>query len=332
MTDYNEFINLGIQIKSLIVYKNNLIYEKNILEQSMTDEISINKKNENIEENKKNINKIQEQINNYISKRLDIIINVKKEYKKVNTELDQINIIIKNYKCNNDEEEYLIKIAKLMLLNKKEEIYDDIVNLLGKTNSGKLESVITPCCVTRMTSDIIMTRSNTHLSNYNNNTDSFNYKSSSHMQSNIHEQNNLVTEYFTKIEKCPICLDNPATLIAFNCGHVIACSNPTTGCMEFIELFEEEHKCPICRAEFNKTIPLISIILTKNGIKCQRCIQNKHNITPASIASNILECGHLGYCLECKKKTDEKSDKVNNLYSCYECNIKKNALCNVYFA
>jgi hypothetical protein len=335
MQKIKEQIHLKIEEIQDIQYKIEII--KGFIETDSQILDTSNNSIKEIENYKNNIASIKEEIINLTVNRRSILIEFTKQIKSTLCKLKSFEKELEKIIPKCEEEESLIRMAKISIFLHTTEIKKKMEFLFGKSIEYRTTSLdVTPSAIDRTSSNIHVSQSR----NLRDKTSPGNQflnrilksrkrKSESESESESEKEEN---EKKYEFSKCSICMDNDATLVAFKCGHIISCNS--IECMQFFELFKKEsQKCPFCRCELDPNIPFVPISVTKNKTKCQKCAKN--NGLNCDLATFVLECGHLGYCNECKNDIDTKAKESGipiKLYSCYECGVKKRILCNVFFS
>jgi hypothetical protein len=113
---------------------------------------------------------------------------------------------------------------------------------------------------------------------------------------------------------------------------------------------EDIDKCILCRQTLNKPFcsNYVRVNLDKYNYSCAKCLHisiTSSTSSPSSssdeevssetvedqsakpkinTASCLLECGHVGYCVECMKEYN------NKLIDCHRCKNKVAVLCKIY--
>lgn len=345
---------------------------------------------ERIEELKKLILERQTIVDQKMVERRKLLVQSFPNAKLCYHKLKQMENDLEKFESQSEEEDFLVRLGKLAISSKKEELKQNLIALFGENhqNCSRFESgmtrmtstavaltsseiYVTPSCVpeenyqpqrryrtlksplTRHTrtsgleflsapvsgprSRLVGRQPSMHGSEF------FSAPFPSHVQrtdpydgdepEDEPEDDNEMYEF----PKCSICMDANATLLSHKCGHIISCNNHDTGCMNFFELLQrEDQKCPFCRKELDENVPAVPITVTEDGTKCQRCVQKKIK-KDDSFATSVLECGHLGFCTDCKQQCDRVANENNSepqrtsMYSCYQCGTKQKVLCQVYF-
>lgn len=248
------------------------------------------------------IENLQNDIKNLIKQRTACIVYVRKEFNDINAKLEKIKLKLESFKKWANCDKYLFDLTNIRLNMVKQECIDKITAIFNATTTNKFVSEnskqISSTCTGGLTQTIII------------NQDIVQNTSSPR----IRQRENDISSNNEKI-KCPICLDNDAVYLAYDCGHLISCDNNETRCMEFVEYSRETNKCPICMSELNDIIPVVDFIQTNNTL-CQICDM----IT----CKYILNCGHIGVCNYCKKDDDDA------FYNCKFCNKAKKIMCKIF--